>query len=190
MERKVFFPAKPRRDGGLAERNSATSARHNTVASEYIPSKIGPRIEITCLAVGRYCFNSITCFLFVRRFRSHGTVAGIGSFFFPARSHISLIPSDQVGLVAVKVLCFTRTGTHRRHGRVLHVLPDGTAGGVRGGEAPDRRNPLIPRRVRSRGKGEIFESDDEPFSSATRPALSRVYRVAIHQNWRIASIKS
>lgn len=72
---------------GVRERGVRTFAvqsrlRYNTVASEYIPLKIGLGIEITCLRAIRYraratgiAFNSITCFFFIRRVRSHGTDA-------------------------------------------------------------------------------------------------------------------
>lgn len=108
-----------------------------------------------------YRFNSITCFFFMRRFRSHGTTDAaaappcrIGwSHFFPsvARSYTHALSSDQVGLVAVKVLCFTTRS---------HVLPMAA-------RSPNRRSPTsYAASLYARGKGEIFESDDEPFRAS------------------------
>lgn len=80
------------------------------------------------------------------------------------------MPSDQVGPVAVKVSLF-------------HYV---TAALAR--PSDDSETPRSEANLYARGKGEIFESDDEPFRAERRDAVSlsderanrvkRAYRVA------------
>lgn len=126
----------------------ATRRRNNTVASEYIlGEKIRLGIEITCLAAVRYRFNSITCFLFIHRFRSHGcsfALASVGLVFF---FHPDLIRAryrvTRSSPWPWKFLCFTRTGITAVHASFRWQRP--------------RLSPVSSMEL-ARGKEEIFES--------------------------------
>lgn len=157
MLHTVTFHREKRRLKILAWNDScdfrATRRRNNTVASEYIPGeKIRLGIEITCLAAIRYRFNSITCFLFIRRFRSHDCFSHrLVSFSFSTLILRARYRMTRSGPWPWKFLCFTRTSMHGR----ARVLPTTTS-----------PLPRIIRMEPARGKGEIFESDDQFFFMA------------------------
>lgn len=140
---------------------------------------------------GRYRFNSITCFLFIRRFRSHGTAASAAAvpprrigwsrffFFFAVKPYTYSVPSDQVEPVAVKVLDF-RSYT-------CASCTDLPFGAARSPGSDPRQSPLL-RVERARGKGEIFESDDANLRAqlglVIRPGASCLSSRELHREMR------
>lgn len=153
---------------------------YNTVASEYILAEmIRLGTEITCLGAVQYRFNSITCFLFMRRFRSYGC---------------SSVPAS-VGLIYLFFF----------HHPILYVRGTEWPGRARGRESssvslvqvsrsrkrPSDDNSLTSSSRSSMGsareKGEIFESDDECFLFYGADVISLSERVS---KSRIAFITS
>lgn len=84
-------------------------------------------IEITCLGAVRYRLNSITCFLFMRRFHSHGCYPhrSVSFFlFFPSTDPLcAWYRVTRSGLWPWKFPLFYSYGYHGR----AHVLPMTTA---------------------------------------------------------------
>lgn len=181
MLHTVTFHREKRRLKILAWNDScdfrATRRQNNTVASEYIPGeKIRLGIEITCLAAIRYRFNSITCFLFIRRFRSHDCFSHrLVSFSFSTLILRARYRMTRSGPWPWKFLCFTRTSITAVHAsfRQRPRLSPGSSGW----------NPLEEREKFSKAMTSSFlwRGCDLVIRASERIAY-RPYWIAVHHD--------